>query len=104
MHPAQKITNLTGFHAQDHKVLIYKEYHSVCPLVGIGTLPIPLSPASVPPSPRGRGHTRLRVRGWESPNSDEGTYTVIYVLYVQDHPSGDQPGRDDCPAGEEGKL
>ncbi len=31
-----------------------KEYHSVCPLVGIGTLPTPLSSASVP---------RLRVRG-----------------------------------------
>jgi hypothetical protein len=37
---------------------------TVCPLVGIGTLPSPLSPASVP-SPRykrGRGHPRLRVR------------------------------------------
>ncbi len=34
-----------------HKVPIYKEYHSVCPIVGIGTLPPPLSPASVP-SPR----------------------------------------------------
>ncbi len=27
----------------DHKVHIYTEYHSVCPLVGIGTLPPPLS-------------------------------------------------------------
>ncbi len=26
----------------------YKEYHSVCPLVQIGTLPLPLSPTSVP--------------------------------------------------------
>jgi hypothetical protein len=34
-----------------HKVRIYKEYHSVCPLVGIGTLPTPLSPASVPLPP-----------------------------------------------------
>jgi hypothetical protein len=32
---------------------VYKKYyHSLCPLVGIGTLPPPLSPASVPPSPR----------------------------------------------------
>ncbi len=40
-----------------HKVRLYKEYHSVCPLVGIGTLPPPLSPASVPlpPEPGGRG-------------------------------------------------
>ncbi len=31
-----------------HKVHIYTECHSVCPLVGIGTLPPPLSPANVP--------------------------------------------------------
>jgi hypothetical protein len=36
-----------------HKVhiYIYIEYHSVCPLVGIGTLPPPLSPANVPLPP-----------------------------------------------------
>ncbi len=58
-------------------VRIYKEYHSVCPLVGIGT---PLSPARVPlalPQDRGVGggweHTRLRVRGWgESQFEDWG--------------------------------
>jgi hypothetical protein len=56
-----------------HKVRIYKEYHCVCPLVRIGTLPTPLSPASkpLPPEPEGGGHTRLRVRGWGSPNSDD---------------------------------
>ncbi len=53
-------------------VHIYKEYHSVCPLVGIGTLQPPLSPASVPlpPEPK-KAHTRRRVRGWENPNSDD---------------------------------
>ncbi len=42
-------------------------------LVGIGTLPPPLSPASVlfPPKPKGVRHTRLRVRGWGSPNPDD---------------------------------
>jgi hypothetical protein len=42
-------------------------------LVGIGTLPTPLSPASVPlpPEPKGRGHTRLQVRGSGSPNADD---------------------------------
>jgi hypothetical protein len=45
-------------YAGGHKVCIYKEYHSVCPLVGIGTLPTPLSPASVPsPQNWGGGHT-----------------------------------------------
>jgi hypothetical protein len=59
---------------KEHKVRIYKEYHSVCPLVGIGAPPTPLPPASVPlpPEPGGGGHhTRLRVRGWGSPNSDD---------------------------------
>ncbi len=40
----------------NRKVRIYKEYHSVWPLVGIGTLPTPLSPASMPlPQNRGGG-------------------------------------------------
>jgi hypothetical protein len=37
------------------RVRLYKEYHSVCPLVGIGTLPTPLSPASVPLPPEPEG-------------------------------------------------
>jgi hypothetical protein len=48
---------------------IYTEYHSECPLVGIGTPPTPLPQASVPPpEPKGGvgGHTRLRVGGGES--------------------------------------
>jgi hypothetical protein len=47
-----------------HKVHIFKEYHSVCPLAGIGTLPPPLSPASVPLPPElGGGGTLACVRG-----------------------------------------
>ncbi len=38
-----------------HKVHTYQEYHSVCPLVGIGTLPPPISPASVPLPPESKG-------------------------------------------------
>jgi hypothetical protein len=40
-----------------HKVHIFTEYHSVCPLVGTGTLPPPISPASVPlpPEPKRGG-------------------------------------------------
>ncbi len=64
-----------------HKVRTYKEYHSVCLLIGIGTLPTPLSRASVPlpPEPRG-GHTRLRVRGWGSPNSDDWRKSLSLCL------------------------
>ncbi len=71
------IFNISGtftdpyLHAQS--TFIYIKSTTVCPLVGIGTLPPPLSPASVPlpPEPKGGGHTRLRVRGWWSPNSDD---------------------------------
>jgi hypothetical protein len=61
-----------------HKV--YKEYHSVCPLVGLGTLPTPTLPASVPlpAEPGGGGHTR--VRGWGSPNSDDWRKSLALCL------------------------
>jgi hypothetical protein len=61
----QKRKKLVGY---VHKVHTYKEFHSVCPLVGIG-LSRPISRQRVCPSPRnqmGVGHTRLRVRGWGS--------------------------------------
>ncbi len=32
--------------------------------------------------PWGEGHTRWRERGWESPNSDDGTYTVVLFVYT----------------------
>jgi hypothetical protein len=54
-----------------HKVRIFIEYHCVCPLLGIGTLPTLLSPASVRLPPDWVGHSRLRVRGWGSPNYDD---------------------------------
>jgi hypothetical protein len=38
----------------------------------------------LPPPPRfwGDGHTRWLERGWESTNFDEGTYTVVPILYT----------------------
>ncbi len=73
-----------GAMAEDHKVHIFIEYHSVCPLVGIGNLPPPFSPASVPlPGTNGGGggvHTRLRVRGWGSPNSYDGRKSLALCL------------------------
>ncbi len=31
---------------------------------------------------RGEAHTRWRERGWERPNSDEGTYTVVLLYCI----------------------
>jgi hypothetical protein len=45
----------------------------------------PLTYRRVGPPPFGSGgggHTRLRKRGWGSPNSDEGTYPVVPVLCI----------------------
>ncbi len=42
------------------------------------------SPAGecAPPSFGSFGHTRWRERGWESPNSNEATYTVVLFIYI----------------------
>jgi hypothetical protein len=66
-----------------HKVRIYKEYHSVCPLVGIGTLPTPLPPARMPPPPPvlGGGGYSLAREGLGSPNSDDWRKSLaLYLL------------------------
>ncbi len=34
-----------------------------------------------PPFGPGGGHTRLRLKGWGSPNSDEGTSTMVLYMY-----------------------
>jgi hypothetical protein len=75
----------------NHKVRICKEYHSVCPLAGIGTLPTPFSPASVPlpPQPGGGGTLdRLRVRGWGSSNSDDLRKSLALCLLCVSNVSG----------------
>jgi len=55
---------------------------SFSPVVGIGTPPTPHPQASVPiPLGSGGRGTLAGESGWESPNSDEGTYTV--VLFTQ---------------------
>jgi hypothetical protein len=57
---------------------------SFSPVVGIGTSPSPHLKGSVPPPLwcRGEGHTRWREKGWEIPNSDEGTYTAVLFIYM----------------------
>jgi hypothetical protein len=52
---------------------IYLEYHGLCPIVGIGILPPPLSPANVPlpPEPKGGWAHSPAGEGLGSPNSDD---------------------------------
>jgi len=55
------------------------------PLVGIGTLPTPFSPASVPlpPETGGRWHTSLRVGGWGGvPIPTKGIHYGTLYMYV----------------------
>ncbi len=45
--------------------------------------PSPAGECAPPPFwSRGKGHTRWRKRGWESPNSGEGTYTLVLCMYM----------------------
>jgi hypothetical protein len=62
---------------------------SVSPVVGIGTPPTPLAAGECAPPPfgTGGGHTPLRLKGWGSPNSHEGTYTVVLYIYKYFVPS-----------------
>ncbi len=73
-----------GGYSFKHKVRIYKEYHSVWPLVGIGTLPSSsLTSECAPPPNRGGGgggHTRLRLRGCGSPHSDDWRKSLALCL------------------------
>jgi hypothetical protein len=64
-----------------HKVRTYKVPQCM-PLVGIGTLPTPFSPASVPlpPETGGRGHTSLRVGGWGESQFRRGANTVVLFI------------------------
>ncbi len=71
------------------KIHIYLEKHSVCLFVRIGTPPPPL-PQRVCPSPGTKGgevlHTRLRVRGRGSPNSNDWRKSLaLCLLCVPDH-------------------
>ncbi len=44
--------------------------------------PSPAGECAPPPPVLWEGLTRLRERGWGSPNSDEGTYTVVLFIYT----------------------
>ncbi len=60
----EELDDRSPLDALENKVCIYTEYHSVCPLVGIGTLKTLSRKRRCPssPEPKGEGHTRLRMR------------------------------------------
>ncbi len=77
-------------HMRNHKVRIFTEYHSVhmSPRRNWETTTPSFSPASVPlpPEPKEGGHTRLRVRGRGSPNSDDWRKSLaLCLLGVRNH-------------------
>jgi hypothetical protein len=53
---------------------MYKDHHSVCPLVGVGILPTPLPQASVPP-PRNK---EWGLRGYTDKKENK-----IFLLYKE---------------------
>ncbi len=60
-----------------HKVHAHKEYHSVCPLIGIGTLASECAP---PPEPGGGGGTLAWGEGLGSHNSDDWRKSLTLCL------------------------
>ncbi len=86
------------------------------PLVGIGTLPTPFSPASVPlpQETGGRGHTSLRVGGWGESQFRRGAYTVVlfictyFVLFwkqiILSNPDPQVPCKDPDPSNKNLKI
>jgi hypothetical protein len=85
--------------APDHKVLLYIQHHTALyiPSSELG-LPQPLSRKRVfPPHPDQRvgGHTRRRLRGWGSPNSDDWRKSLALCLFcAPDRPHHFHAGPD----------
>jgi hypothetical protein len=49
--------------------------------LGLHANPSPAQASVLPLWLGGEWHTRWRERGWESPNSDEGTHIAVLYLY-----------------------
>ena len=47
----------------------------------VSPTPLAAGECALPPFGLGGEHTRLRERGWGSPNADEGTFTVVLYIY-----------------------
>jgi hypothetical protein len=79
----QKRWDLDGVGHKLHN--IYLEYHSVCPsskwYLSPPPPPLPQASVTLPPEPKGvGGNTRLQVKGWGSPNSDDWRKSLAFCL------------------------
>jgi hypothetical protein len=81
-----EITVCSYEHVHKHKVNSI-EYHSVCPLVGIGTPPPRLLQASVPPPRNQTGGKHSPAGGGGDPNSDDWKKVLksAYSVYRRIH-------------------
>jgi len=75
----ENITIYTTKH-HHHKIHIYIEYRSVCPVVGIGTPPPPLPQASVPPNGTKGGRGGGDGGGVPIPTTGKKLSTLLYLL------------------------
>ncbi len=69
-----------------HKVLLYLEYHSVCPIVRIGTPPpkIPHLSVSFPRNQEGDAHSPAGEGAGGGPNSDDWRKGIVLCLLCGD--------------------
>ncbi len=74
------LTNCTN----NRGIIVYIEYQSVCPLVGIGpSYPLPPQASVFPPWTQGGwSNHRLQVRGWVDPSRTTGRKVWRYVYSV----------------------
>ncbi len=78
--PKRHIKKLTkAVLASRRGIILYIEYQSVCPLVGIGS-PIPRKRVCLPSWTQGGSNTRLRMRG---PNSDKQTESLALFIFCE---------------------
>ncbi len=86
----------SSLHHSVHKVHIFTEYHSLCPLAGIGTLPPRLSPASVPlpPEPKGAHSQAGEGLGESQFRLLEKKLSTLPTLFFGGMPRGQTPRPD----------
>ncbi len=73
--------------------IVYIEYQSVCPFVGIGSPPTPPPRECVPPRNQRGGHTRMRGSQWGRLERKPGTLSTLWSMVLTQRTSTE--GNDD---------